>query len=417
MTTAAAPVRPSPDPDPGLGSVEREGEGEGGPGPTSGRPRTSRWRLPAILVGVVLLGGLLIAWLQPGQPAGYLDPGNTGPQGGHALADILAQRGEHVTAVTAPSAAQQAAGEGRGEGTGEGATILVTNPELLTSAQLASLANTRASIVLVDPDQAALAALAPGVTIAGQAAVATLDPGCALPAATEAGNADMGGTLLDNNSNATACYPVSGHPSLVQVSTPAHQVTILGTGTPLTNQDLASHGNAALALNLLQASNHLVWLTPASSPAGEPVTSTGTQSFTSLIPEPVYMLAAELGIAVVLLALWRVRRLGPVVPERLPAVVRAAETTEGHGRLYHARRSRDQAAKHLREAAIGRLRPVLGLPPDATPQTVARTLAEQRDQHTDDIGQTLAGPAPEDDAALVALADKLDELERKAGIG
>ena len=399
MTTAAAPVRPSPAPN--------LSPGEAGPAPTSGRPRTSRWRLPAILVGVVLLGGLLIAWLQPGQPAGYLDPGNTGPQGGHALADILAQRGEHVTAVSTAGAAEQAATAGT--------TILVTNPELLTSAQLASLANTRAGIVVIDPDQAALAALAPGVTIAGQAAVATLDPGCALPAATEAGNVDLGGTLVQssNNSTTTTCYLVDGHPSLVQVSTPVHQVTILGTGTPLTNQALASHGNAALALNLLPG--NVVWLTPASSPAAEPVTSTGTQSFTSLIPEPVYMLAAELGIAVVLLALWRVRRLGPVVPERLPAVVRAAETTEGHGRLYHARRSRDQAAKHLRDAAIGRLRPVLGLPPDATPQTVARTLAEKGDQDAGDIGQTLAGPAPEDDAALVALADKLDELERKAG--
>jgi hypothetical protein len=393
--TAQAPPRPA--------SAAAPSPASAAPSPAIPRPsRRSPWRLPAILAGVVLLGGLVIAWLQVGVPGGYLDPGNTGPDGGHALAAILAGRGEPITAVTTASKATAAK-----------STILVTNPQLLTQAELNALASTPASLVVVDPDQATLDALAPGITIAGHTGIKALNPGCTLPAATAAGDADMGGTLLRATTTPIAeCYSAS----LITYHTAGHQVTVLGTGAPFTNQHLADHGNAALALNLLRDKN-LIWLTPQASPATPPATGQGTKSFTSLIPEPVYMIAAELGIAVVLLALWRMRRLGPVVPERLPAVVRAAETAEGHGRLYHARRSRDQAAAHLREATTRRLIPLLGLPPDAAPGTVAQQLAARIPSDGNAIAQILSGPRPDNDAALVELADKLDELERKAGNG
>jgi hypothetical protein len=78
---------------------------------------SKQWRLPVALAVVILLGGALIAWLQPAaQSVAYLDPTNTGPQGGHALAAILADRG---TQVTRTDAASQTAGTGT--------TILVTN--------------------------------------------------------------------------------------------------------------------------------------------------------------------------------------------------------------------------------------------------------------------------------------------------
>ena len=52
----------------------------------------------------------------------------------------------------------------------------------------------------------------------------------------------------------------------------------------------------------------------------------------------------QLWLVVVLVALWKGRRLGPLVAEQLPVVVRASETVEGRGRLYRSRRARDRAA-------------------------------------------------------------------------
>jgi Domain of unknown function (DUF4350) len=384
-------------------------------GPDSASPATKQgprrqWRLPVGLAAIVLLGGALIAWLQPSAgPAGYLDPGNADPNGGRALATILAERGTQVTTTTSAAAASQAAKKAASN-----ATILVTNPYLLSSAEFSLIAHTPSNLVLPDPDGAELAALAPEVTVAEQATTGTRNPDCTLPAATLAGNADLGGTLLKTTAQAAErCYPADGHPSLIRYESGGKMITVLGTGMPLTNAQLGNHGNAALALNLLRSTRQLIWLVPTATPPGPP--PTGKTTFTSLIPKPVYMVTVQLLIAVLLLALWRVRRLGPIVAERLPAVVRASETTEGHGRLYHARRARDRAAQILRDAAANRIRATTGLPPDASPELTAATLAQRTGTPVTEITETLSGPPPANDAALVALADRLDELQRKAG--
>ncbi len=75
----------------------------------------------------------------------------------------------------------------------------------------------------------------------------------------------------------------------------------------------------------------------------------------------------QLAVAVVLLALWRARRLGPVVPESLPVVVRAAEATEGRGRMYRRAGARDRAAGRLRAATRTRIVPSSDCRPGSTP--------------------------------------------------
>jgi hypothetical protein len=134
---------------------------------------------------------------------------------------------------------------------------------------------------------------------------------------------------------------------------------------------------------------------------------------TELLPGWVVPVAWQLGIAAVLAALWRARRLGRVVTEPLPVVVRSAEATEGRARLYRRGRARDHAAAALREAATGRLRSRLGLPPDAVPAAVADAVAARTARPAAEVAGALAGPAPPGDAALVRLADTLDTLEQE----
>jgi hypothetical protein len=405
----------------GSGSTGSGSTGSGSKGRAGGR----WWRLPVVIAAIVLLGGAAIAWLQPeAASTAYLNPGNADPNGGHALAAILAGRSEQVqTAASANIAAAEARGT-----PGNQVTIFVTNPALLTTAQLAAIGRTRDDVVLVDADPAALAALAPAVTVAGEGPARVLAPGCSWPAATLAGTADLGGTLLSTHApGAQGCYAETGHPSLIQYTAAGRQITVLGSGAPFTNENLGNAGNAALALNLLGGEPRLIWLTPAASAAAPPAAA-GQVSFFRLIPRPVYMVAIQLIIAVVLLALWRVRRLGPLVPERLPVVVRASETAEGHGRLYQARHARDRAAKALRDAAIGRMLPALGLAPDAGPAALAAAMASRTGEPAADVSAVLTDPGLTDpgltdpgltdpgltdDAALVALADRLDELERR----
>jgi len=384
-----------------------------GPGPGPGVMSTwRRWRGAAALVALVLLGGLVVGLLQVRPPVtGVLDPNDTGPVGAHALVALLSGRGQTVLRAGSVPAATAAAGRGT--------TLVITSPYRLTRDDLAALGRVRADLLLVAPGRAALAALAPRVTLAGPAAVSSLPARCGLPGARLAGPADLGGLALRVTApGAWRCYPahplagaaLATFPSLVRYATGGRLITVLGSGSFLSNQYLGNDGNAALAMNLLNTSAHVIWLVPGPL-TGPAAAGHGRRSVASLIPGPVYDVVIQLGIVVLLTALWRMRRLGPLIPEPLPAVVRACETVEGHGRLYRSRRARDRAAAALRGAALGRIAVRLGLPRGTPPQVACQELARRTGRGTDEIWAILFGPAPPDDAALVRLATDLDALE------
>ncbi|RIS95589.1 DUF4350 domain-containing protein, partial [Mycobacteroides abscessus] len=136
-------------------------------------------------------------------------------------------------------------------------------------------------------------------------------------------------------------------------------------------------------------------------------------SMGDLIPDQVNMAIWQLCIVVLLLAIWRGRRLGPVIAEKLPVIVRASETTEGRGRLYRSRRARDLASESLREAATYRIVRRLGLPVDGAPQVVTATIAQRIGRDPTEVHHVLFGPAPSDDQQLTNLTQQLDVLERQ----
>jgi hypothetical protein len=229
----------------------------------------------------------------------------------------------------------------------------------------------------------------------------------------------MGGTTLTVPNRVALglqqCYPVGGHPSLVQLTLRRRLVTMLGTGAPLTNGALASEGNAALAIDLLP-SHRIVWLVP---PASAPPAAAGPatpRSFYSLVPLGAYLVAIQLAVALLLAVAWRARRLGPLVAEPLPVVVRAAETVEGHARLYQSRRARTRAAGALRQRVISRLSPLAGLPVTASRDAVVAALARRSAWTQARVAELLYGPPPASDRALVELARDLDTLEREVGM-
>jgi hypothetical protein len=207
------------------------------------------------------------------------------------------------------------------------------------------------------------------------------------------------------------CYPAGGAPTLVRANAGGRPLIVLGDGAPLTNGRLARRGNAALALGLLGGSPELVWLIPPAAPP--PADDAAARNPAELLPEGVPWALLQLGVGVVLLALWRARRLGPVITEPLPIVVRSAEAVEGRARLYAAAGARDRAAQALRSGALARLGTLLGLPRDTAPAVVAEAAARRTGRPSAAVRELLAGPPPADDAALVRLADALDALRQE----
>ena len=382
------------------------------------QPWWRQGRTAAALVVLVVLGSIVIAMLAPHPRInGYLDPGNNGPDGANSVTDILGERGFQV--VRAYSTAQaMAAVRAAGHGPAV-AALVITSPDLLTPGQRASLARARANLVVVQPGSADLAALAPAALLeatAGQSGAQVLQPACALSDARLAGSANMGGITYDATGSYVGCYPLNGYPTLVRYTAAKRTITVLGSGFPLTNSGLVDNGNAALMLNLLAGTRTIVWLTPEPTflpefgrgrPASQPRSAPG------LLPTGVSLLLLQLCVVVALVAVWRARRLGPLITERLPVVVQASETVEGHGRLYQSRRARDKAAAALRDAMLGRVVPVLGLAADAPQEAVAQAMARRSRLTSAEVAGLVYGPVPATDAALVDLARNLDELERE----
>ena len=191
------------------------------------------------------------------------------------------------------------------------------------------------------------------------------EPDCDLREATRAGEVQLG---LSDTYEAAGDVPVTRcyEGAVVRYSQAGRTVTVVGTADFMTNSGLLKQGNAALAMNLAGTRPRVIWYAPQRI-EGE---SVGAATVFDLIPDHVTWIVWQLCLVVALLALWKGRRVGPLVAEELPVVVRASETVEGRGRLYRSRRARDRAADALRTATLQRLLPRLGLGPNAAPPAV-----------------------------------------------
>lgn len=362
--------------------------------------------LIAVLALVVVV--LVLAALQPREQPQDLDPESPSAGGARALVQVMGQRGDQVTVDRSVAAAAEVV---RAQ---PDTVLVVVRSERLGAGDLATLRALPGDLLLVDPTRSALDELAPGVLQAAESSDQVVPPRCGLAAAGQAGDVDFGrGTTYEVPPQAAACYPLEGNPHVVRLTVDGTRtVTVVGSGFPFSNDGLTHNGNAALAMNLAGERSSTVWLMP-------PLPRPGAQrdkTFGDLVPLGVKLAILQLGIAVLLVALWRSRRLGPVVAEPLPVVVRSAEAVEGRARLYRSRRARDRAADALRAGARERLVRLLGLPGSAAQDMsmaaqVTAAVAERTDQPQAAIGHALYGPAPVDDAELVGLADYLDNLE------
>ncbi|MET8025254.1 DUF4350 domain-containing protein [Streptomyces avermitilis] len=362
---------------------------------------------------ILLAAAVAIAVIRSGDQHGRLDPRSADPYGSRAVAELLADRGVSTRVVTTLSEARTAVGPGT--------TLLIAVPDLLTNRQQSVLyAATESSggrTVLIAAKSPSIGTLAPGVTADPALSFdSKLTPGCELPAARRAGAADTGGIRYTTSvSNADSCYLSDGLPTLVRVPAASGNgdTVVLGAPDILYNDRLDEQGNASLALQLLGSRSHLVWYLPSLS--DDSATGTGDRTFMDLLPSGWLWGTLQLFIAAGLAALWRARRLGPLVPERLPVAIRASETVEGRARLYRKANARDRAAAALRSTTRTRLAPLVGVPVAQAhaPEALLPALSAHLRNDGQALHTLLFGPPPRDDAALISLADQLDALERE----
>ncbi|MEV7887763.1 DUF4350 domain-containing protein [Streptomyces sp. NPDC002817] len=382
------------------------------PASPTARQVWTRTRGIALALVALLAAAVTIAVMRSDARHGDLDPRSADPYGSRAVAELLADRGVSTRVVATLDEARAA--------TGPDTTLLVALPDLLTHRQQTRLHSTTAEsggrTLLVAPGSASVERLAPDVTAdPATSADSMLEPDCDLPAARRAGSADTGGIrYTTTHLDADSCYPSQRLATLLRVpATGGGDTVVLGAPDILRNDRLDEQGNASLALQLLGSRPHLVWYLPSLSDAS--AADDDERSFFDLLPSGWRWGTLQLFVAAALAALWRARRLGPLVPERLPVAIRASETVEGRARLYRKANARDRAGAALRSTTRTRLAPLVGVP--VTQAHAPEALLPALSAHLHSDGQTLPtllfGPPPGDDAALVSLADQLDALERE----
>lgn len=368
-------------------------------GRTPNKARTRRRAGAFVLLAVAGFTGLGFLATR-GDSALDLHPDSATPGGSRALAVLLDQRGVDVDRVASVDDVLEARGP---------VTVFVPVPELVSD--IGALDELRSGrVVLVNPGDEALFAT-PGIARAGSARDRELQPQCDRPEAVAAGSALVGGATYDVPTGGQSCYPVDGRPSLVAAKDGDVEYVVVGSSDLFTNEHLGdNNGNAALAVNLLSTHDRVLWLLPTPEEFAAGQASDPQRPFASYLPTRVVAAIWMLVIGVALLAVAHGRRLGRVVTEALPVVVRAAETVEGKARLYRAARARDRAAGWLRDAALHELRTRIGLPTDAAATAVTDAVAARTGVPREDVAATVYGPAPTTDRDLVALADALDRL-------
>jgi hypothetical protein len=288
--------------------------------------------------------------------------------------------------------------------------------------------------VLVEPDDVELQDLQLPLTVADRGTTPltagctsdVADPGDRLSAAWTS-YAPLDGSIPSRPAEAaTVCFPsaqtagasgdgASRRPGAVVVLPPrgrAPETVVLGSARAVSNGQVLTDAHAALALRSLGPTEHLLWYVPGISdldavdPSGEHVADPGRG-----VPEWLGPGAWLLAAAVIAFALARGRRLGRLVVEPLPVVVRASETTEARGRLYHRAADPPFAARVLRVGSRTRLADRLGLPRTTSVVSLVDATTRASGVPRSDVAQLLDGPDPTTDRDLLLLSQGLSDLE------
>ncbi|HSP51304.1 MAG TPA: DUF4350 domain-containing protein [Cryobacterium sp.] len=352
------------------------------------------------VVGTVLASGGGVG----GKP---LEAASAAPAGARALVEVLRRQGVDVTTADTLVEAQRLA-----EAATDPTLFFFDESGYLTGDQLSAMSALSPRTVLASPDFLALQTLAPSVGFGGVSPTTASRAACPVAAAVNAGTLSPGGPTLTVPSGAaelTGCFPSGENAfALVERVTADRTLTLLADGTLFSNERIGQAGNAALALNLLGAGEELIWYLPTIAD----VPGTGSPSLGELTPGWVTPTLTLLVLVALAAAVWRGRRFGPLVAEDLPVTVRASETMEGRARLYARSNARLRALDALRVGAVQRLAGQVGLSRLASLDDVIAMVATVTDRSPADVRAVLVDAVPTADSELVALSDRIQELER-----
>ncbi|KUM41655.1 DUF4350 domain-containing protein [Arthrobacter sp. EpRS71] len=359
--------------------------------------------LVALLAGLVIF--LAIDSVAGATDSRRLSARNPAPDGAMAVAEILGRHGVSVTPTDTFEDTLKALSS-RDEAT----VFLFDAQGFLDRSQLEEVTAAADRVVVVSPRLRTLNGLTEGIRPGGVVPEATqvIEPGCTQDDALEAGPVSAQGSIF---SGPLVCYAPRGNGPGLYAASADGRVIVLGSRELLDNQHLALEGNAALALRTLGNNADLVWYIPG---VGDIPASTSNPTLNELAPRWLAFAGPWLGLVALLAIAWRGRRMGPLVFEPLPVVVKAAETAEGRARLYQDSRAVERAARNLRAGTLSRLARHFNLGADATAEALLDITARHVELPATEVRSILIDFMPQGEGQLVQWAQQIERIEQEA---
>jgi hypothetical protein len=354
-------------------------------------PTWSRWVLVggAILVVVLLIG-------RPGGDGPPLDPSSTEPLGTRALVLLLEDLGAEVDV--------------REGGPAAGDDVVLLLADTLDDGGRRAVADHvegGGRLVVADPGS-----LLQPFPVADPVTASELAPDCDVPALGDVERVDpVGGVGFDVPLEGTGCFPSGAGAFVALADVGRGTVAGIGGAGAFTNAELGTLDNAVLAGALLapEPGTRVALLRPAAVGGGQ-------ESLRDLVAPGVWGALLQLGVAFLLYALWRARRLGRPVEEPQPVRLAASELVVAVGHLLQQAGRRDQAAALLRADLRRRLAEHMGLALDASAEVVATAAAARTGLPVDRLRTALSPRPVGDDEDLVALSVEITALEEAARV-
>lgn len=359
-------------------------------------------RLRRLAPWLALVVGLLLVGVVAGDPDDEgppLDPRSTAPDGTKGLVDVLGELGADVQVTDrVPDAGRDAAG-----------TVALVLRDDLADGQRIDLdrwVRAGGTLVVTDPGSS----LHPGLAVEGVGAPFGPDDiaqgVCTVEALRAVERVDPGSAVRYRAvPGGEQCLGTEEAAFVLVV--PQGQGTVVAVGGPgaFVNERLDVDDNAVLAAALLAPSAGARVVVLERALPGE-----GDETLADLVPGRVRDALVQLGVAFVVLVLWRGRRLGRPVPESGVLDVPGSELVEAAGRLRRRAGHPDRAAALLRADVRRRLASRLGLPSATSVGDVAVSAASHAGLDPERTAAVLATRpvASEDD--LLRLAGDLEDL-------
>ena len=374
------------------------------PSNRSGRARGVRWLVLLALLAAAV--AFTVANQRPGSRAAY-HPANPGPLGAQALARVLADHGIEVIVAEGEKALRAA-------GPGEDTTVVVSSTTALrepTERTFLEIVRHAGRVVFFAPDRATVRRMLPqfSLRISPSATSATAD--CDLPDVRRGEQLSRLQHRYLGPAAGSTCFTTDGYAGYVKAAAGGlREVVLLGTTDLIVNSRITEADNAAIALRTLGHSPRVVWYVPDLLDAP---TATAGHGEDPILPPWLGAMVVLATVAMLAVMWWRGRRLGRLVQEPLPVVVRAIETTEHRARLYRKAADNERASAVLRDATRRRVTAYLGLPSGVPPALLVPPVAAATGRPVGEVAWLLGGDPAATETEMLSLAAALAALEKE----